>query len=300
MAAKAKAKATPKSTANKKKPKPLKIVDSYDILVLGCGGTGTFFLKEFNHYIARNPDAMKKIHSLYIADGDTVEEKNLDRQCFDTEDVGRNKASVFAEILNDAKEEMQVGYSSNKWEAIPSYITSVETIEQHFKKVQRLGGFYSSDSFDARIAMIICCVDNNAARKMCEEYFRKSEFCFLYDSGNDFSTGEVCYAHRFKGKTLSYEKSYSFPQINAKGERHVTELSCAELNQSAPQHFLTNLTAAQWLLRGCIRLFTDVKKKSVLERIYPQLGYVFFDAFSGVSEYVERSFRTEQQETKAA
>ena len=100
------------------------------------------------------------------------------------------------------------------------------------------------------------------------------------------------FAHRFKGKTLSYEKSLSFPQIFNGDLRHVNEMSCAELNESAPQHFLTNMTAAQHLLRGCVRLFTDMKEKSIFERIDPQLGFVFFDAFSGVSEFTERSFRT--------
>ena len=68
------------------------------IHVIGAGGTGSYFLKEF----CRFAQGRKDISEVIIYDGDTVEEKNLSRQCFTVEDVGRNKALVMAEILNAA------------------------------------------------------------------------------------------------------------------------------------------------------------------------------------------------------
>lgn len=275
-----------------------KIVERYDVLVIGCGGTGTYFLKEFNHFLARNQGVQKKIASLTIADGDDVEEKNLDRQVFLMEDVGRNKANVFAEILNDALEGYNIPYSFQvRWNSIPSYITSLDTLKEVLKLKHSIDQeSYSSvaETLTIRIPLIIGCVDNDAARMMCEELFKELPYCFYYDSGNDFSTGEVNYAHRFSGKTLSFEKSYSFGSMKTGDLRHVNELSCTELNASAPQHFITNMTAAQWLLRGVVNLFGTDKSKSVLDNIQGQLGYVFFDAFTGISEFTERSYRTER------
>ena len=76
--------------------------------------------------------------------------------------------------------------------------------------------------------------------------------------------------------------------------KSVTELSCEELNHSAPQHMLTNITAAQWLLRGIVNLFNT--SDPLPKRISGFLGFIWFDAFSGASQFVERSIRTETEQ----
>jgi hypothetical protein len=233
-----------------------------------------------------------------IVDGDVVEEKNLDRQSFLLEDVGRNKASVFAEILNDALEGYNISQGcQTRWEAVPSYMTDADQITSYFKKLVpeyssgvTVGSeyFYSyGKELVVNIPIIIGCVDNNAARLMMEEVFNRLDYCFLYDAGNEFSTGEVNFAHKMRGKVISPVKSVSFPTMKTGDRRHVTEMSCTELNASEPQHFLTNMTAGYHLLRGMINLFTDMKKP-LTERISDQLGFVFFDSFKGVLEYVPR------------
>ncbi len=271
------------------------IHDSYDVLVVGCGGTGTFFCKEFNRFLAKNKDMQRRINSLKVADGDVVEEKNLDRQCFMPEDIGRNKASVFAEILNDQLEDL--GGTRTMWEAIPSYITSM----QKLKEVVSTHCSFSFDNYDANITLIISCVDNNGARLLLEEYFNQSDDCFLYDSGNEFATGEVNFAHRLMGKTISPEKSVSFREMKNGDTRQVDEMSCQELNESAPQHFLTNMTAAQHLLRACVNLFTNPTDQNIFERISSQCGFVFFDAFRGISEFTQRiAIKPADKQDKAA
>lgn len=226
-----------------------------------------------------------------IADGDAVEEKNIDRQCFVKEDIGMNKAALFAGILNDAMQQYGVSSSFNvEWEAFSRYITSTDEMKELLGDVftERQEQSYTSGKLILNIPVIIGCVDNNAARVMMENLFNELDYCFLYDAGNDFSTGEVNYAHRLRGKTVSWEKSKSFPGMLTGDMRHVTEMSCTELNASAPQHFITNMTAGFHLLRGMVNLFTDMDKKPVTERIKGQLGFMFFDAFSGATEFVEK------------
>ncbi len=279
---------------NKKEVK--KITENYHILVIGAGGTGTYFLKEFNHFLARNKSAWSRIKNIWIADGDMVEEKNLDRQCYCVEDIGANKALTFSSLLNDALEEYTTSSAfSLKWKALPEYITSV----QQLQRILNIRSFESytpySQTLTLDIPVIIGCVDNNACRKVCEDFFNASDYCIYYDAGNDFATGEVSYAHKFHGKKLSYEKSYSFPNMFDKDMKSVTELSCEELNHSAPQHMLTNITAAQWLLRGIVNLFNNTSDP-LPKRVSGFLGFIWFDAFSGASQFVERSIRTESEQ----
>ena len=206
-----------------------------------------------------------------------------------------NKAALFADILNGAMQQYGISDSFKaKWEAYPNYVTSKDTLKELMydkdSSTYSLGGTsYSSykETLTLNIPIIIGCVDNNAARLMMEEVFNATDNCFLYDAGNEFQTGEVNYAHRLNGKTISYEKSRSFPGMLSGDKRHVTEMSCTELNVSAPQHFITNMTAGYHLLRGMVNLFTDMDKP-ISERIKNQLGYVFFDSFSGLTDYTQR------------
>ena len=69
------------------------------LIVVGAGGTGTYFLKEVSRYLAAAD--REKIARMLIVDGDTVERKNLSRQAFTSDDIGRNKAEVMAEVLNE-------------------------------------------------------------------------------------------------------------------------------------------------------------------------------------------------------
>ena len=55
--------------------------NEYVFIIVGAGGTGTYFLKEFSRFIA-GTSYEKQIVGMYILDGDNVEKKNLTRQCF--------------------------------------------------------------------------------------------------------------------------------------------------------------------------------------------------------------------------
>lgn len=274
--------------------------EKYHILVIGSGGTGTNFLRDFNRYIARDTTAQSMISSLTVADGDTVEEKNLDRQCFLEEDLGRNKASVFAEVLNANMDMMNVSNTfRTRWNACCEYLTDLESIKDILGHYCHKGEQEEYSSYNKtltlHIPIIIGCVDNDGCRILCEKIFNELDYCFYYDSGNEMRSGEVVFAHRFKGKTLSYEKSKIFPQMLYGDTRQVTEFSCAELNQSVPQHFLTNVLAGHLLFTGVINIFTDVKNKNILERIKDQLGYVMFDAFSFYQEFIPYNYMTIQK-----
>ena len=63
------------------------------VIMLGAGGTGGYIAP----HLYRLLHTLERPVKVIIADGDTVEQKNLVRQNFITSDLGRNKAQVLAE-----------------------------------------------------------------------------------------------------------------------------------------------------------------------------------------------------------
>ncbi|MCR5719798.1 MAG: ThiF family adenylyltransferase [Lachnospiraceae bacterium] len=221
----------------------------YDLCVVGAGGTGTYFLKEVGRFLSgRNTD----ISSIHIFDGDIVEEKNLTRQCFLSEDIGRNKASVMGEILSDA-------FNLNVY-AHPIFIKEANDLKI-FK----------------HIPIIVSCVDNHGARLILEEFFENQDDCILLDSGNEFTTGEVVMAYKLQSRVYGPPRSYYFPEIKKGDTRNVTELSCEELNKVTPQHIFTNMLAGNILCSAISNLLST--------KITP--GVVFFNALNFSMEMKE-------------
>lgn len=202
--------------------------------VIGTGGTGTYFLKEICRFLSSQKNSVNVIH---IYDGDTVEEKNLSRQCFDKEDIGRNKASVMNEILSATYPSLTV-YSH------PYYIKE----ETDIRIVNNYG--YTN--------VIVCCVDNHAARVLIEKIFDKQKELVVFDAANEYECGEVVYAYKLDGKVIGPCRSHYFPDILTGDLRPVTEMSCEELNNVSPQHIFTNMCAGQHLCAGIANLLNDV------------------------------------------
>ena len=63
------------------------------IIVLGAGGTGGYLIPHLYRIAFANGN---RSYRIIICDGDIVERKNLIRQNFIEQDIGRNKASVLA------------------------------------------------------------------------------------------------------------------------------------------------------------------------------------------------------------
>lgn len=241
---------------------------SYQIIVVGAGGTGTYFLKEFSRYLAGNEKAAKKVRSLSVVDGDVVEKKNLVRQAFSREDIGQKKAAVMASLLNDCFD--------LAWGAHGKYLLKTEQIDQ----VLRTAPGMSSAGYPGKnvIPVIIGCVDNHACRILCEDYFCSKDNCIYFDSANEFTSGEIVYASRIKGRTISPIRSQIFPEIKKGDLRNVEEMSCAELNAAAPQHIAVNMYAGLCLLSAITRL---------LEEDVLMVGVTFFDATNMDSRHIE-------------
>jgi len=231
--------------------------EKYELIVVGAGGTGTYFLKEISRFLSG--ELSKRFSSFHIFDGDVVEQKNLARQCFAEEDIGRNKAAVMAEILNAS---FGIPYVAH-----PHYLLNIKELEKFIP---------AYDSCDKVMPVIVGCVDNHACRLVMESFFENSKDCILFDSGNEFSSGEVVYSYKKDGVVFGPPRSFFFPDVREGDLRNREEISCEELNNVAPQHIFTNMMAGNLLCSGVANLLEN--------KITP--GFAYYNSLSYESGFM--------------
>ena len=88
------------------------------VIIIGAGGTGGYVIP----HLYRIGFVAERSMRILVCDGDVVEEKNLIRQNFVEQDVGRNKAQVLAERYSAA--------FGIECEYIPRFVESEEELFQ--------------------------------------------------------------------------------------------------------------------------------------------------------------------------
>lgn len=129
----------------------------YTVTVVGCGGTGGFAAEALCRILPREA-------TLVLVDHDRVEERNLTRQCFLREDLGRFKSETLAHRLAQ-RFNRPVGYST-----LPVAMTEL--------------------SFPG---LVIGCVDNGLARRDIARAVREKIYpsSWWVDAGNGENYGQV-------------------------------------------------------------------------------------------------------------
>lgn len=105
-----------------------------------------------------------------------------------------------------------------------------------------------------------------------EKWFRQTPTGIWIDTANEFHTGEVVAAVKKNGKMLSPSRPYYFPEIMRSREKRASELSCGVINQSSPQHRITNMAAAMLALSATL---------GILRNGFLPYKIVYFDVFKG-------------------
>ena len=197
------------------------------IIVIGAGGTGGYVIP----HLYRLGYASGRPIRIIVCDGDVVEEKNLIRQNFVAQDIGRNKAQVQAERYSAA--------FGIECEYIPEFIESDERLME-----LTTPDFTTRSYFDPQRVILLGCVDNNRSRQMCHRIFQQQKDLIYIDSGNGEHTGQVVCGVRQKGRTTYKPVGSLYPDVLGEEDKFPSELSCAERTVSAPQSVTANLTAA--------------------------------------------------------
>lgn len=189
------------------------------IIICGCGGTGS--------NLAPMLSRMLKNEIFYLIDGDVVEGKNIERQTFQTFDVGSNKARALAKKLNSN--------FPNQHYFIDKYLESADEIKQLL--IDRTTGKYIE--YISRV-IIIGCVNNNDSRKILEDAYKQIKKNFAkkkvevhyIDSGNEDTFGTVL---------VDYLRS-NFMDLDT--DDHPATHCCDEIAKGNLQQYQINLDMA--------------------------------------------------------
>lgn len=175
------------------------------IYIIGCGGVGS--------WLAEAMVRLVKKENLILVDGDVLEEKNLDRQLFTPEMIGRNKADALAGKLD--------------CESRPEW--------------------YAHNTIAHRGAdWLMCCVDNSPARR------EVLTACDLHGCSGIFAANEVTsseaylYLPQFRDKVDADPRKY-YPEMMADNSNNpaARSIGCTGVAQENNRQLVTaNFMAA--------------------------------------------------------
>jgi hypothetical protein len=124
------------------------------LIVAGCGGTGGYVAEGLARLLPNNVE-------IYLVDFDRVEERNLVRQNFRKEDIGKHKSAALAERLSHDFDR-------------PIYYTTL--------RIQELGIPHG--------AIMVGCLDNGAGRAAIAEK-APNYYDWWIDAGNGLDYGQI-------------------------------------------------------------------------------------------------------------
>lgn len=215
------------------------------IVLIGAGGTGGYIVPDLLRWlseIGRNAPVL-------IIDGDKVESKNLNRQNFVEQDLGKNKAEVLA-----------TRYSAH---------FPIQTLffPEYIKDGKQLRNLVQTVSDETGVApgfgtVFLGCVDNNKTRAIISSATLSSPGATWIDAGNTESYGQVIVSGPKGGPSIDQvlksppqPARYAIPNFFAnypesveKLDKSPAEMSCAEMAESAPQSMMVNRMAANWMM----------------------------------------------------
>jgi len=215
-----------------------RIPETFQIIVVGAGGTGGYVIRDLCRLIQSKQNSHNI--NLTIIDHDTVEDRNLLRQNFVMQDLGSPKAEVLAER-----------YAA----AFGIEVTSI--VEKCTKDMLRdIIGNRTGYRGIRHPAIIIGCIDNNAARREIHNYiilnnsqFDSSNLISWIDSGNEAKSGQVVVGApgEWCDFYLPFITQY-YPEMLDAAQDPKDTRSCAERAVQDIQNIFVNVTAATHVL----------------------------------------------------
>lgn len=192
-----------------------------NIYIIGAGGVTTYFLPPFIKTVAHKVDKLRK-PTIYIMDGDEIEDRNLERQAFPKESVKSKKSDV---LVKEYAEE---------------YGGPMKSISEFFHPGDKLEQY----------SLVFVFVDNHPARlailNACDQYE-----CSVIMGANEYQDSQgIYYSPRMKGTKLDPRVRY--PEIlEDESDNPIRAVGCntEEALEIAPQLAIANHTAASHALQ---------------------------------------------------
>lgn len=189
------------------------------IKIIGLGGIGGILSNILCRYLNSNVFKDEKIQ-VNLIDGDYYEEKNTERQEF--ESYGNKAESKCREL--------QRKFNNLELKAYPYFI------DDETKRV-----FICEDD------IVFLGVDNHKTRKLVSDQAKTLKNIIIISGGNELTDGNVQLFIRKEGVNLTPSLTDYHPEIENPVDKLPGEMSCEELHNSEPQLYFTNLGVATFM-----------------------------------------------------
>jgi len=266
----------------------------YKIMIIGCGGTGSFLA----HAIARIAHETDKEISITLVDGDTVEEKNIGRQNFYYTEIGQNKAEILAERLSfafglqiKAFKEFLYQQSSNKLKLELSLSDIIISAVDSAKSRQE-------------IDKILKYIHENRVIRRIE-----TGHLLWIDTGNEFSYGQIILGNSYDTTVIKNQMGNKigflpYPSISepmlTKTEKDKTTLSCADLINLGEQSTTINNLIASVTASIVHNLINQIGTESYNIIVNEEIPAIFPKYIDEIIETKEKPSETGKLEPAAA
>jgi len=190
------------------------------LIIVGLGGIGSHLLLPLMQYINYEE---KSFDEIWLVDGDSYEDKNIRRQ-----HVAKNlenKAIAQTEFYRNLFPNLTLMF-------IDKYINT-----DNINKIVT-----END-------VVLLCVDNNKTRKLFEDHVDSLQNITIISGGNELYDGNIMITHKVNGELLSPKFSEMHEELSDPKDKSPDEMSCEELEESAPQIGIVNATVGDLMRR---------------------------------------------------
>ena len=209
--------------------------DPLDVLVVGCGGTGSAFACGLP-YLHQAMQAKGLVGlNVKLMDGDLISETNCVRQPFSRGEIGLLKSVVLASRLNM--------FWGLHWEGVGGYLTEKSRPDAD---------------------LVVGCVDSRSGRRLIHELVARKSSCVDYwlDIGNSATSGQIVLGQPWNARNKqSAERLRTvaelYPEILDSSEEDGETPSCSAIDALTKQQPFVNQTLAMQALAMLSRLFWD-------------------------------------------
>jgi len=171
-----------------------------NIIIVGVGGIGSHLLFPLLQYLKGE----SFYDNIILVDGDEYEERNKDRQV--VTGISMNKAKATVGYYKDMG--MRLDYKTD------------------FINEKNIGDIIHEDD------IVFSCVDNNATRKVIDNYLPNLSNITLISGGNDTNDGNAQIVMRTNGRYLTKTLCEQHPEISNPEDKSPEDLSCEELSRA--------------------------------------------------------------------
>ena len=235
-------------------------------VLVGAGGVGTWL----SAGLARLLEFKYPGSALIIVDGDTYEQKNLERQSFK---VMGNKAVATANELTQQ-------FQNTMFIPVPKWVVSDDmkgvSDDAESPKI-------TASSLITEGDVVFATVDNFAARKIIFDAAQQFDNIDIFTGGNDDDLfGSIYHYQRRDGHDITDHPVNNHPEYDNPPDKNPGELSCQDRAkiEGGTQLLATNMAVAAFLL-GRVQ-------KTIVANQSPDEAEIYFDLGVGKAEPYDR------------